>query len=139
MTHAWLAYMQSDDEFQTLWSDGNVAYQHAKGVDGTDLGNQATDMAFSEAAAYYVRGRIYRWCAAIDDLAALTANKSSQSKEEMKSQVQEIITRYDEYTASTPQVAINKGGVTVLVAIESPISRLRCATPSTRKCSTGSR
>jgi hypothetical protein len=120
MTHAWLwLHADYDNEFQTLWSDGVVAYLHAKGVDGTDLGNQA-DMAFSEAAAYYVRGRIYRWCAAIDDLAALTANKSSQSKEEMKSQVQEIITRYDEYTAPTPQVAINRGGVTVLVAIESP-------------------
>jgi hypothetical protein len=77
-------------------------------------------MAFGEAAAYYVRTRIFRWCNAIDDLASLIATRSRQSQDEVNSQVQTTITNYNTSTAPTPQVAIIKDGATVLVALGSP-------------------
>jgi hypothetical protein len=70
LTHAWLwLYQFYDNDFQTLWSNGVVAYLDAKGEDGSDLDPES---AFSEAAAYYVDDRIVRWCTAIFRLDLLT-------------------------------------------------------------------
>jgi hypothetical protein len=59
LTHAWLWLHQFyDDDFQTLWANGVVAYLNAKGEDGKELDPSS---AFTEAAAYYVEDRINRW------------------------------------------------------------------------------
>src|SRR5262249_9687993 len=65
------------------------------------------------------RGRIFRWCSAIDDLVVLTSNKPKDPGE-VKSQADGIAARYDGYQAPSPQVAINKDGTTVLEMIASP-------------------
>jgi hypothetical protein len=59
MTHAWLWLQEFyDADFQKLYTDGLAAYDGATGVAGTQFG---ADVAFSEAAAYYVGDRVHRW------------------------------------------------------------------------------
>ena len=66
MTHAWLWLQEFyDAEIGDLYREGVAAYEGATGVNGTKFTGHN---AFSEAAAYYVGGRIGRWCTALQDL-----------------------------------------------------------------------
>jgi hypothetical protein len=67
MTHAWLwLRASSDSDVQALYTQGVTAYANAQDWNNQELN---AEKAFSEAAAYYVQDRIFRWCRAVGDLA----------------------------------------------------------------------
>lgn len=119
MTHAmlWL-HEDYDDEFQTLWSNGVVAYLHATGVNGSDFSLEP-DNAFSEAAPSYVGDRIHRWCKALHDLDVLLRNKP-EDREEVQMKVQFIVDDYDRDVRTYGKVEIEKDGIEVIDTIASP-------------------
>lgn len=74
MTHAWLClheFYSNDNELQKLYADGVAAYSRATLDTGRVL---PAELAFTEAAAYYVGDKIARWCEALSKLDALSRN-----------------------------------------------------------------
>jgi hypothetical protein len=91
MTHAWLWLQEyAGDEIQKLFADGKAAYASAS--DGTITLNP--ELAFSEAAAYYVEDRIIRWCAALTDLDRLRRTPVADP-DARASRLQAIVAAYD--------------------------------------------
>jgi len=73
LTHAWLWLQEFyAAELGDLYKAGLADYKDAKGVNGTTF--TSARQAFSEAAAYYVGGRISRWCTALQELDRVARN-----------------------------------------------------------------
>jgi hypothetical protein len=113
MTHAWLWLQQyADADLQALYHDGNVAFVSAKGFSGADLDAK---LAFSEAAAYYVEGRIMRWCNALSSLDRLRRNPPAASGD-LQTKLDVIANSYDNYVETVPIVKGDK----ILAPVLSP-------------------
>jgi hypothetical protein len=69
LTHAWIWLQEFyDAEIGDLYRAGLDYYKHPIGVNGTEFKPEA---AFTEAAAYYVGGRVQRWLASLRSLDVL--------------------------------------------------------------------
>jgi hypothetical protein len=98
MTHAWLWLEElADADLQKLYVDGLAAYAHATDASGTVLD---LELAFSEAAAYYVEDRIIRWCTALSELdrlrrEAVTPVAAPPNQPSLRDRVDAIVAAYD--------------------------------------------
>jgi hypothetical protein len=108
LTHAWL-YLQafSDNELKKLYADGAAAYRDATSVTDTPVPAQ---LAFSEAAAYYVGDKIARWCEAVYRLDVLSRTKP-QDPEALDFELGSIALRYDKFVPTYGKVALLGGDI----------------------------
>jgi hypothetical protein len=109
LTHAWIWLQEFyAAEIGDLYAAGLADYKEAKGAGGTTF---EAHRAFTEAAAYYVGGRVRRWCTALQELDRVMRNPMRVAGE-----VDYIAKSYDEFVWSKGRVSV--GDTTV--AIESP-------------------
>jgi len=114
LTHAWLWLQEFyDDEIGKLYRDGLAAYVGSTGVAGTIF---APHNAFSEAAAYYVSGRIRKWCTALRSLDRLLRAPPAD-RTELETYLQSIVEGYNR----VPTDAWVRLDGDVLEKIESPL------------------
>lgn len=94
MTHAWLWLDEfANTEIQNLNAAGVAHYTSAVGARGTSLDAQ---IAFTEAAAYYVEDRVTRWCRALERLNRLVRNPPA-SPAVLRSEVELVVDTYDTF------------------------------------------
>lgn len=93
LTHAWLWLQEFyATELGDLYKAGLKDYTGAKGVGGTTF---TEHKAFSEAAAYYVGGRIRRWCTALQEL-----DRAARNPLRVAGELDYIVKSYDEFVWS---------------------------------------
>jgi hypothetical protein len=113
LTHAWLWLQEFyAAEIGDLYEAGRAAYQEAEGVNGTRF---VAHSAFSEAAAYYVSGRIRKWCTAFRSLDRLL--RAPPDRAELETYLQSIVQGYN----SVPTDAWVRLDGDVLEKIRSPM------------------
>jgi hypothetical protein len=124
MTHALLYLQESADAgIQKLYTDGVGAYGDAEGVMGTKFTppNFSKDVAFSEAAAYYVGDKILRWCLTLARLNLLVLAKEKMSRDLRERNLNEIAALYDDYVRAYGTVLTGQaGGVVTTEKIAKP-------------------
>jgi hypothetical protein len=109
MTHASFCLHESfDGEFQKLYADGLAAYGKATLDTGRVL---PADLAFTEAAAYYVGDKIARWCDALYNLDVLSRDPP-QDLLTLDFQLESIARNYDK--------VVPIYGKTLMGSIQSP-------------------
>jgi hypothetical protein len=110
MTHA-LVYLQksADAGIQKIYADGVREYKAAEGVMNTKFTPPrfAEDVAFSEAAAYYVGDKILRWCLALAEVNLLVLTPSL-SRAALEFNLNKIAERYNAYVPEYGTVLLSE-------------------------------